>query len=175
MRTATIETNKVKKMLEEILKNSNITEVSEKTGITRATLYNIINESHDFTKTEIARNLAVAYNYLVKWDKNGSMDFISESDIIDEALPGDKPALTIVGNDAITYQYLKQLNLLDPLRLRRISEIVDNPVQAEFFADISHALEHFLAKSGFEEYDRRNISLKMQPLTKNNVKLKKRK
>lgn len=168
-----IETKKVKKMLEEILKKSNIAEVSEKTGITRATLYNIINESYDLTKTEIARNLAVNYDFFLKWDKNGSIDFVSKSKIIDEALHQDQPNFIIRGDDAITYEYLKQLNLLNPSKLKRVLEIVNNPVQVDFLIDIFLALENFLARAGLKEYDRRQIVYK-NLLTKDNVKLKKR-
>jgi predicted DNA-binding transcriptional regulator AlpA len=125
-----IDTINVKEMLTAILRDSSMTEVSDKTGISKVTLYNIIKEAFPTTQFEVAKKLAVTFGYsieLITGDEKDGPKYRFVKKLSQGQPIGTEDAILLTGEELQTYRYLKAIGLLDAEKMKLLLEIAKDP------------------------------------------------
>lgn len=137
-----IKTKIVKTMIEQILERGITPSViSQKTGVSTVTIYNILSEKSDNTNVENIINIAEEYGYVVVLSKNNHLSIKKYDPAIEE-----KNTIIIKGEDVDLYKYLKILKEMDPITLSNLKGVLDDRDILWMMRSIRTAIEDFIRK-----------------------------
>lgn len=137
-----IKTKIVKTMIEQILERGITPSViSQKTGVSTVTIYNILSEKSDNTNVENIINIAEEYGYVVVLTKNHHLSIKKYDPTIEE-----KNTIIIKGEDVDLYKYLKILKEMDPITLNNLKGVLDDRDILWMMRSIRTAIEDFIRK-----------------------------
>jgi hypothetical protein len=137
-----IKTKIVKTMIEQILERGITPSViSQNTGVSTVTIYNILSEKSNNTNVENIINIAEEYGYVVVLSKNNHLSIKKYDPAFEE-----KNTIIIKGQNVELYKYLKILKELDPITLNNLKGVLDDRDILWMMRSIRTAIEDFIRK-----------------------------